>query len=78
MAGFLQLGFTTVSELYVRLEICFEAPAAGQFRLIDPASNILSRDTPDVIVPVKDYFVVALRICPSTLTLISSGSFDLS
>jgi hypothetical protein len=78
MAGFLQLGRTTVSELYDCLEICFEEPAAGQFRLSDSTGAILSRATPDIIVPIRDYSVISLRTRPSTLPLISSGSSYLS
>jgi len=60
VAGLMQLGHTTVSELYACLEICFQQPQAGQFRLCDTNGAILSREARDLVVPVADYFVISL------------------
>lgn len=70
----MQLGQTTVFELYTSLEICFRQPPPGQFRLIDGQGVILSRATPHVIVPIMNYSVISLSIsmtCVNSLT--SSG-----
>jgi len=77
VAGLLQLGRSTVSELYACLEICFEQPAAGDFRLIDSNGVILSRTTPNVVVPIMDYSVISLSSLIPAICLTSSGSVRL-
>jgi len=62
VAGFMQFGRTTVAELYSCFEICFARPHPGDFRLCDDDGNILSRQTPDHIVPIRDLYVIS----PST------------
>lgn len=74
VAGFLQLGRTTVFELYACLEICFQQPQPGQFRLSDAAGVVLNRETPEHIVPINNYFVVSLSNIPFIVILNSSGS----
>jgi hypothetical protein len=62
VAGFMQFGRTTVSELYACLEICFTRPRAGNFRLCNDDGDILSREAPDNIVPIKDLSIVSLSV----------------
>lgn len=75
VAGFMQLGHTTVFELYACLEICFQQPPPGEFRLSNSEGVILSRTNPNVIVPITDYAVVSLSMHTSLFhSLTSSGS----
>jgi len=71
VAGFMQFGRTSVSELYACLEICFLRPRAGEFRLCDNSGNVLSRETPDNIVPTADLSVISLGVRGFILALIA-------
>jgi hypothetical protein len=73
VAGFMQLGRTTVFELYTSLEICFRQPPPGQFRIIDGQGVVLSRTTPDVIVPIMNYSVISLCISMTYVNFLTSS-----
>jgi hypothetical protein len=60
VAGLMQLGRTTTAEFYFCLEICFQQPAAYNFRLCDENGVILSRTNAATIVPITNYYVVSL------------------
>ena len=70
-SGFMQFGRTTIEDLYRRLEICFVQPYPGDFRLCDDNGNILSRQTPNNIVPIADLYVISLSIHRSIHTLMT-------
>jgi len=72
VAGFMQLGHTTVSELYACLEICFHQPQVGQFRLCGTNGSVLEREPRDLIVPIGNYFVIS--ICTRWLRRPASNS----
>jgi len=69
VAGFMQFGRTTVAGLYSCLEICSAQPRPGGFRLCDDDGNILSRQTPENIVPITDLSVISLSIYASIIPL---------
>ena len=71
VAGFMQFGRTTVAELYSCLEICFARPRPGDFRLCDDDGNILSRQAPDHIVPIRDLYVISPSIACSIIALMT-------
>ena len=60
VAGLMQFGHTRVAEFYACLEICFQQPPPGQFRVCDGLGTVLSRDNPNTLVPITDYYVVSL------------------
>jgi len=64
VAGFMQLGHTTVAEFYSCLEICFEQPTSPNFRICHVDGTFLNRDdqTGNLIVPVGEYEVVSISI----------------
>ena len=59
VAGFMQLGLTTTTEFYLCLEICFQQPAASNFRLCDADGTVLRRDNAGLIVPLGEYYVIS-------------------
>ena len=59
VAGFMQLGQTTTAEFCLCLEICFQQPAASNFRLCDADGTVLRRDNAGLIVPLGEYYVIS-------------------
>ena len=71
VSGFMQFDRTTIEDLYRRLEICFVWPHPSDFRLCDDNGNILSRQTPNNIVPIADLYVISLSIHHSIIALMT-------
>jgi hypothetical protein len=57
VAGFWQYGNTTASEFYFNLQLCFQQPPPGQFRLMNQAGVVLARN--ETIVAEGNYFVLS-------------------
>ena len=76
VAGFMQLGHTTTAEFYACLEICFQWPAARNFRLCGADGTVLSRANGASLVPLGDYYVVSAGMEPLSWMLIVSRPLD--
>ena len=59
VTGFMQLGLTTTTELYLCLEICFRQPTPSNFRVCDSDGTVLHRDNAGLIVPLGEYYVIS-------------------
>lgn len=70
VAGFMQIGSTTITEFYSCLEICFREPNAAAFRLANAQGAVLERANSALIVPIGDYFVISPRTVSSRLLLL--------
>ena len=70
VAGFMQLGLTTTAELYRCLEICFQHPAASNFRICHADGTVLSRHNDGLIVPLGEYYVISLSTTFPLMVLI--------
>jgi len=64
VAGFMQLGHTTVAEFYSCLQICFQESIMDDFRVRHVDGTILDRDTNTgaLIVPIGEYEVISIGI----------------
>ena len=76
VAGFMQLGHTTTTEFYACLEICFQWPAARNFRLCGADGTVRSRANGASLVPLGDYYVVSTGMEPLSWVLIFSRPLD--
>jgi hypothetical protein len=63
VAGCCQFGGTTNSELYMCLNICFQQPRGGEFRLMAEDQSLLPND--GSILQSGSYYVVTASILPS-------------
>lgn len=62
VAGCCQFGGTTNSELYMCLNICFQQPRSGEFRLMAEDRSLLPND--GSILPAGSYYVVTASLSP--------------
>ena len=65
VAGCCQFGSTTNSELYMCLNICFQQPRAGEFRLMAQDQSFLPND--GSILPHGSYYVVTAGFLSSLI-----------
>ena len=77
VAGLMQLGWTTIAEFYMCLEICFQLPRPNTFQVRNVNGTVLARNNGALIVPTGEYYVISLSNIFVWLLLTASRSLGI-